>query len=67
MAMRFNAGPDAKVRMSISSFSRIAGWDAALVKLHKDLESWAWKHRHQHQLSVNFLDIGYRPVIVELD
>ena len=58
---------DAGVRMSISSFSRIAGLDVGLEKLRRDLESGDWKRRYRHLLTVNSLDIGYRLVIVELD
>jgi SAM-dependent methyltransferase len=55
--------PDAylnsKVRGAISTFTKIDP-EAGLARLGADLLSGRWAERHQHLLSLNALDFGYR-------
>lgn len=54
---------DAEVRLSISSFSRIAHIQSRLDRLQADLESGAWAAKNAEILELEQLDIGYRLVI----
>jgi SAM-dependent methyltransferase len=50
---------DPKVRSAISTFAKVDP-TAGLARLREDLESGRWAARHQHLLSMDGLDCGYR-------
>lgn len=54
------------VRSGMSSFSRIENIDTRLAELRRDIVSGVWQRRHQHLLTVDALDIGYRLVTSKL-
>jgi len=56
---------DPRVRLAISSFSKVGDVEAPLGRLRDDLASGAWDRRHGHLRSLAELDVGYRLVVLE--
>ncbi len=53
---------DPLVRASISTFSKIQGFEPGTAQLRLDIESGAWARRHANLLQLNNLDLGYHLV-----
>jgi SAM-dependent methyltransferase len=56
---------DPRVRLAISSFSKISDVEGPLGRLRDDLTSGAWHRRHAHLHHLTELDVGYRLVVLE--
>jgi SAM-dependent methyltransferase len=52
-----------EVRRAISSFARLSSIDPGLERLRRDVESGAWRRRHDALLSRDSLDLGYRLIV----
>ena len=50
---------DPLVRASISTFSKIEGFEPGITQLRRDIESGDWARRHADLLQINALDLGY--------
>jgi hypothetical protein len=48
---------------AISSFARLSNIDPGLERLRRDVESSAWRRRHEALLSRDSLDLGYRLIV----
>lgn len=54
---------DPKIRKGSSSFWKLAGADAAMERLARDLESGEWDRRYGHLREQDSYDAGYRLII----